>query len=122
MHAKSPQHQDRIPIVQERKDGNNGLFEILNILEKQIHRSPNVMDISRVEGESLLELPVHSLEVKIVSLHAVNIFPLRFGEIYHSIALIRFRLVLFPNSLELSGNVLEVYQRCSHPFSCLKRP
>jgi hypothetical protein len=43
MHAKSPQDQDRIPIVQERKDGNNGLFEILKSSEKQIHRSPDVM-------------------------------------------------------------------------------
>jgi hypothetical protein len=70
----------------------------------------------------MLELSVHSLEVKIGSLHAVNIFPLGFGKIYHSIALIRFRLGIFPNSLELSGNVLEVYQRCSHPFSRLERP
>jgi hypothetical protein len=49
-------------------------------------------------------------------------FPLRFGKIYRSIALIRFRLGLFPNSLELSGNVLAVYQRCSNPFSHLERP
>jgi hypothetical protein len=59
----------------------------------------------------MLELSVRSLEVKIGSLHAVNIFPLGFGKIYRSIALIRFRLELFPNSLELSGNVLVVYQR-----------
>jgi hypothetical protein len=70
----------------------------------------------------MLELSVCSLEVKIGSLHAVNIFPLGFGKIYRSIALIRFRLGLFPNSLELSGNVLAVYQRCSHPFSRLERP
>jgi hypothetical protein len=70
----------------------------------------------------MLELSVRSLEVKIGSLHAVNIFPLRFGKIYRSIALIRFRLGLFPNSLELLGNVLAVYQRCSHPFSHLERP
>jgi hypothetical protein len=43
MHEKSPQDQDRIPIVQERKYGNNGLFEILKSSEKQIHRSPDVM-------------------------------------------------------------------------------
>jgi hypothetical protein len=70
----------------------------------------------------MLELSVRSLEVKIGSLHDVNIFLLRFGKIYRSIILIRFSLGLFPNILELSGNVLEVYQRCSHPFSCLERP
>jgi hypothetical protein len=47
MHAQSPQDQDRIPVVRESKDGNNGLFEILiEILkssEKQIHCSPDVM-------------------------------------------------------------------------------
>lgn len=49
MHAQSPQDQDRIPVVRERKDGNNGLFEILKSSEKQIHCSPD--DISRAEGE-----------------------------------------------------------------------
>jgi hypothetical protein len=36
MHAKSPQDQDRIPVVWERKDGNNGLFEILKGSEEKI--------------------------------------------------------------------------------------
>nr|YP_002519515.1 hypothetical protein KedaC_p004 [Keteleeria davidiana]BAH11380.1 hypothetical protein [Keteleeria davidiana] len=56
----------------------------------------------------LLELSVRSLEVRIGSLHAVNIFPLEFGRISRSrsIALIRLRLGLFPNNLEFSGNLL----------------
>jgi hypothetical protein len=54
MHAKSPQAQDRIPIVQERKDGNNGLFEILKISEKQIHHSPDVMTFLELKVKRLI--------------------------------------------------------------------
>lgn len=43
MNAQSPQDQDRIPVVRERQNGNNDLFEILKSSEKQIHCSPDVM-------------------------------------------------------------------------------
>nr|NP_817273.1 ORF103 [Pinus koraiensis]AAO74135.1 ORF103 [Pinus koraiensis] len=103
MHAQSPQDQDRIPVVRERKDGNNGLFEILKSSEKQIHCSPDVMTFPELKVKrplfarpvtshsthyQLLELSVRSLEVRIGSLHAVNIISLRFGKISRSITLI----------------------------------
>ena len=117
MHAKSPQDQDRVPVVQEKKDGNNGLFEILKSSEKQIHRSPDVWcdDISRAELKGkrpLFGRPVTSRSTPSVRTISISEFVLWKSELDPCMLSIYFpsdlgeSLVLFPNNLEFSGNIL----------------
>jgi hypothetical protein len=61
MNAQSPQDQDRIPVVRERQNGNNGLFEILKSSEKQIHCFPDVMTFPE------LKVKLYSLDPLLVT-------------------------------------------------------
>ena len=89
MYAKSPQDKDRVPVVRERKDERSLRIEILNWKVRRNKfivllmwwnfqswrwRGLYSLDLLLVARPVLLELSVQNLEVKIGSLHAVNIF------------------------------------------------